>query len=156
MSRLSCLALFTLLGAGCQQKPAAASAPVPAAAPPLAAKAAAGAREETSEFVVSLSAKAAGGTVFIAAKPPLHINPEYPTAFKPEGAGVKFEGEKVALAPDTKKPCEGKAEDTCETTSLLKYQGAVGDAVAGTLQFSVCMPDKCLIEKVKLATAVEP
>lgn len=149
-NRLALAAVLVM--SGCQEKTA---APVAAAAAAVApTSAAAGARQETNEYVVSISAKANGGVVSIAAKPPLHINPEYPTAFRPEGGSVKFEGDKVALVADVKKPCAAKAEDTCETSAPLKYEGAVGSEVAGTLQFSVCEPDKCLIEKVKLAVKV--
>ncbi len=56
---------------------------------------------------------------------------------------------------EQKKPCAAKAEDTCESTSALAYSnGAPGQRVAGTVQFSVCEPEKCLIEKVKVASAI--
>jgi hypothetical protein len=154
-NQLLSLAVVALVAAGCQEKAAAAAAVPPKAPAPVAAASPAS-RHETEAYVVSVSAKANGAVVSIAAKAPLHINPEYPTAFRPEGGTVKFDGDKVALVAEVKKACAAKADDTCETSSPLKYAGEVGSEVSGTLQFSVCEPEKCLIEKVKLVAKVEP
>ncbi len=137
---LAALALF----AGCDEKKSA--APPPAGSPT--------GKVETPEYVVALSdAQASGGAITITARPPLHINPDYPTAFKPDPGAVKFEGERVALAAETKKPCE-KGEDTCEVRARLPWTGAAGQQVSGTVLFSVCEPEKCLIEKVRVAATL--
>jgi hypothetical protein len=99
--------------------------------------------------------------VTVTAKPPLHVNPEYPVAFKPDGAeAVKFAGDRVPLAAAARTPCPDKAEDTCAAEFLLAVTpGQAGAAkVAGVLSFSVCSADRCLIEKVPmtLAVTVEP
>jgi hypothetical protein len=111
-------------------------------------------RVEAPEYVVELTARANGGSLQITAKPPLHVNAEYPIAFKPEPGGAKFAGDKVPLTADVKKPCADKAEDTCVASLPLPYEGGAGAVVAGTLLFSVCEPEKCLIEKVRLAATV--
>lgn len=132
-----------LLLAACTEKAAPA-----AAAPGVPAKV------ETAEYVVSLvDAKATGGAVVITARPPLHVNPDYPTAFKPDPGGAKFEGERVALTPDAKKPCE-KADETCEVHAALPWTASAGQLVAGTVLFSVCQPEKCLIEKVRVGVTL--
>jgi hypothetical protein len=111
---------------------------------------------ETETYVVALSARAEQGVLTLTARPPLHLNPDYPAAFRPDpGGGVKFDAERVPLVQETKIPCAAKAEDTCEATTTLKYAGgASGTTVSGTVQFSVCEPEKCLIEKVKVASAI--
>jgi hypothetical protein len=137
------LAAVLMLLLACTEKtaPAAAAGGVPA-------------KVETAEYVVSLvDAKATGGAVIITAKPPLHVNPDYPTAFKPDPGGAKFEGERVALTADTRKPCE-KADETCELHAPLAWSASAGQLVSGTLLFSVCEPQKCLIEKVRLGATL--
>ena len=147
---LVAVTLVVALG-GCKEPPAATPAP-----PPQAAQAPApGARAETKEYVVALAARGGDGTVTITAKPPLHINPEYPTAFRPDPGPVTFDGPKVSLAQESKKPCAEKAEDTCESSSSIKYAGASpGARVSGTVLFSVCEAERCLIEKAQVAAAV--
>jgi hypothetical protein len=141
--------------AGCTKDTPKSVEPVKQAAPVVAAAPKGdSARVEAPEYVVELNAKVNGGTLVITAKPPLHVNPEYPAAFKPEPGGAKFAGEKIALAPNVKKPCAAKAEDTCETSSPLAYEGASGTQVAGIVQFSVCEPEKCLIEKARVVATV--
>jgi hypothetical protein len=152
------LAASLLLG-GCKEKAEAAPAqPTPAPAPKAAVRPAApsdSARVETSEYVVALAAGASEGTVTITAKPPLHLNADYPTAFKPDPGTVAFDGAKVPLGQETKKPCASKGEDVCESSSSLKYTGATSGAkVSGTVLFSVCEPERCLIEKAQVAAAV--
>jgi hypothetical protein len=138
------LVLLALLGAACADKKPPAAAPAPAAS----------GKVETPEYVVALSdAQLRGGAITITAKSPLHINPDYPTAFKPDPGEVKFEGERVALAAQTKKPC-AQGDDTCEVRATLPWTGAAGQQVSGTVLFSVCEPEKCLIEKVRVATTL--
>jgi len=167
LALVATLAASLLLG-GCKEKekaeaaaaqPAPASSPVPKAAPSEAAanEAAANgsARVETPEYVVALAAGSTEGTVTITAKPPLHLNADYPTAFKPDPGTVKFDAAKVPLGQETKKPCAAKADDFCESSSALKYaEASSGAKVSGTVLFSVCEPERCLIEKAQVAAAV--
>lgn len=130
-----------LLLAACTEKSA------PAA---VAASTGVPSKVETAEYTVALvDAKASGGAVVITAKAPLHVNPDYPTAFKPDPGEPKFEGERVTLTADVKKPCE-KADETCEVHAPLAWTAAAGQQVSGTVLFSVCQPEKCLIEKVRV------
>jgi hypothetical protein len=127
----------------------------PAAPPKAVPTTADRARVETEQYVVALSAGASEGTVTITAKAPLHINPDYPTAFRPDPGAVTFDTPKVPLAQETKKPCAQKAEDTCESSSSIKYASAsAGAKVSGTVLFSVCQPEKCLIEKAQVTAAI--
>jgi hypothetical protein len=110
---------------------------------------------ETDTYAGARAATAAGGTLTLTARPPLHINPDYPAAFKPDPGPVGFGSARVSLGQEQKKPCAAKAEDTCESVSTLTYTGgAAGASVSGTVQFSVCEPEKCLIEKVRVASAI--
>lgn len=157
------LALLLTFGLGaCKQRTEASAAPPQASAtkpsgapahPP--APSANTARVETDEYVVALSAGPTEGSITITAKAPLHVNPEYPTAFRPEPGPVTFESAKVPLTQESKRPCADKAEDTCESTSSLRYTGATpGATVSGTVLFSVCEAERCLIEKAKVTAAV--
>lgn len=150
ISRWSLLVCCVLgLLAGCTKEASPSSTPT---SKPAAAAAEGAPRVETAEYAVALTARANGGRITITAKPPLHVNPDYPASFKPEPGGPKFGADKLMLTQEDKKPCAAKAEDTCEATAPLTWEGTAGVRVAGTLQFSVCEPDKCLIEKVQLAT----
>lgn len=147
------LALAALLGA-CKEG-ASTAATTPPKVPPATAPSGNGARVETDQYVVALSAGAAEGTVTITAKAPLHINPDYPTAFRPDPGPVTFDAPKIPLGQESKKPCAHKAEDTCESSSSIKYASASrGAKVSGTVLFSVCEPEKCLIEKAQVAAAI--
>jgi hypothetical protein len=150
--------LLTLLTAAvaasaCEKK---ADAPaIKPAASPAAAAGPAPSRVETETYAVAFSAAAAGGTITLTARPPLHINADYPAAFKPDPGPVAFAGERVPLGQEQKTPCAAKAEDTCQSTSTVAYTGgAAGAQVSGTVLFSVCEPEKCLIEKVRVASAI--
>ncbi len=139
---LACLAL-----AACTKEPAK-SAPAEAA----------------NNYTVNIAAHApyaagqeASALITVTAAPGLHVNPEYPVAFKPEGSeAVKFGDERVRLTAGTKTPCADKAEDACrvEFPLPLTPEKAGAAKVAGVLAFSVCSPEKCLIEKVPLTLAI--
>ena len=145
--------LVVLVACACEQKPA----PAPSAGKPAAAPGAGAtpSRVETDTYAVAFSATATAGTLTLTARPPLHLNPDYPAAFRPDPGGVAFAADRVPLAQEQKTPCAARAEDTCESTSTLAFTGgASGQRVSGTVQFSVCEPEKCLIEKVKVASAI--
>lgn len=161
-SLLSLLVVVLLSVGGCKKDEAAAPAPASTAAPTTPAGPA-GASVDAPEYAVTLSAPAlkagaeAQATFAISAKGTFHVNPDYPLAFTPAGSqNVKFAAEKVKLAFGDKTPCAAKAEDACAVAVPLAVtaEQAGPGKVAGTLAFSVCDPERCLIQKVPLALAV--
>ena len=151
------LSLVALVVAGCAKKE---EAPAPAPAP----KAAAASPMENETYVVAIQSAGAwkagaegSATIRVTAKPPLHVNPEYPVSFKPEGSeAVAFAKEKLPLTASSKTPCAAKAEDTCsaEFPVAATPEKAGAGKLAGVLAFSVCSEDKCLIEKVPVTLAI--
>ncbi|MFZ5443258.1 MAG: hypothetical protein ACOZQL_24840 [Myxococcota bacterium] len=152
-------ALSVLLVSACTKeaaKPAEkpATEPTKAAAAPL----------DTEQYAVAVSPKGAltagqegAVAITVTAKSGFHVNPEYPVAFKPEGfEALKFADEKVRLTAAQKTPCADKAEDTCVAEFPVGFtcEKAGAAKFAGTLQFSVCSADKCLIEKVPVTLAL--
>ncbi len=86
-----------------------------------------------------------------------HVNLEYPLSFRPSPeATVEFQGARIALTPASRAPCPGGGKDTCSITAEIPFTAPrAGEArLAGTLAFSVCTADRCLIEKVTLSSAV--
>jgi hypothetical protein len=150
------LTLIALALAGCKKD----EAPAPVA-PPAAKNSGAMETDTYALAITSAGAWKAGAegaaTIRVTAKPPLHVNPEYPVSFKPEGSeGVSFGKDKLPLTASTKMPCASKAEDTCtaEFPLIATAEKAGAAKLAGTLSFSVCSDDKCLIEKVPVTLAV--
>lgn len=165
MNRLLLVSLLSL--AGCAKETPPPPSPKPAeAAKPAAEVKPAPMESETYALAISPAGAWRAGAegsakITVTAKPPLHVNPEYPVAFKPDGAeAVKFAGDRVPLTATAKTPCADKAEDTCaaEFPLAVTPERAGAAKVAGVLSFSVCSADKCLIEKVPmtLAVTVEP
>jgi hypothetical protein len=152
-----------LLAAGCPKEEAPAAKPSMPAAAPAPAKPA-GASADAPEYAVTLSAPSgakagveAAATFAITAKGTFHVNPDYPLAFTPEGSkNAKFAGDKVKLSFGEKTPCAAKAEDACAVTVPLAVtpEQAGAATIAGTLAFSVCDPERCLIQKVPLEVAL--
>jgi len=113
-------------------------------------------RAEKPEWTVRLEAPGpaghGAGVVHLAARAGYHVNLDYPIAFRPTAAGAP---EKLALTPASKEACQGRPAETCAITLDLPASAA-GPArapTAGTLAFSVCSADRCLIEKVALTAA---
>jgi hypothetical protein len=124
----------------------------------LAAGAEAGpaSQAEKAEWSVRLEApagKAAIAVLHLAARAGFHVNLEYPISFRP-APGSAAGAERVALQPASKEPCQGRSQETCAVRLELPLPAAgVGAApVSGTLAFSVCSADRCLIEKVALSS----
>jgi len=140
----------------------AAAAPTPAAA--TAAPAGATAQGDTYEvaLVPPATAKpgvAASARVVVKAKGPYHVNKDYPMAFRPDAAAstVTFAGAKIPLGPGAEKTaCKEFPAEACALSAPLGFTAAAaGEAkLAGTVSFSVCNPERCLIEKVTLAASV--
>ncbi len=141
----------------------------PAIAPVLLALAAAapppGARAEGEGYRVALEAPAsarpgAKGTarIVLAARPPFHVNPDYPMSFRPDAAaGPALAGTRIALGDGAERTaCGDRPAELCAVSAPLPFAApASGEArLSGTVAFSVCTAEKCLIEKVQLAAAV--
>lgn len=120
------------------------------------------ARAEGENWVVRLEAPGvvpAGqrslGLVRILARGGMHVNEEYPTAFKPgAGATADLGGDRVALRePSGRTPCPDEPKSACELRFPLPFtpRGAGEVRIDGTLAFSVCNAEKCLIEKAPLS-----
>jgi hypothetical protein len=139
---------------------AAASTLGPGGAGPSAAPA--GARAEGEFWAVALEAPAslragepAEARVRVAARGGYKVNEEYPMSFRPAAdASPGFPGERVALAARDRTACGGGA-GACEVTAPLPFVPAAAGEVrlAGTVAFSVCTAERCLIEKVSLAVS---
>lgn len=88
----------------------------------------------------------------VEAKKGFYINAEYPISFRPEKSseGVRFEQDRYALADSAERtPCEKKPENACTFRAKVPFTAtSPGEqTVAGILAFSVCNPERCLIEK---------
>jgi hypothetical protein len=125
----------------------------------------AGPRAEGEAFVVELvppfsaqSGQASRARVIVSARGTYHVNTDYPMAFLPipdPAAGMV--GERIPLADGQERtPCADRKGESCTVTTPLSFtppnQGQV--RIAGTLAFSVCNADRCLIEKEPLAASV--
>lgn len=135
------LTFAALVAAGCtKETPARAAAPKP--------------------FVVTLTAKQPGvASAVVVAKEGYHVNPDYPVAFKPAPEStVTFASERLALGTGTRTPCAAPHEaDACQAAFDVPFTAAPGaQTVQGTLAFSVCSADTCLIEKMPLTLALAP
>jgi hypothetical protein len=151
------LALLVAI-AGCKKD----DAPAPPAAKPAVTPATPGAEE--TPWTVSIAAKGAitanqtgAAVISVAAKEGFHVNPDYPVAFKVmPSSSVKFAADRVALTASNKSPCAAKAEDTCAAEFELPFtaQAAGAAQLEGTVAFSVCSAEKCLIQKEPLKLAL--
>jgi hypothetical protein len=96
--------------------------------------------------------------VIVRARGRYHVNREYPMSFRPDAtASATFEGERVALGDGaTLTPCADHPGDGCSVSAPLRFTArSAGEArLAGTVAFSVCNPERCLIEKVPLSATV--
>ena len=136
---------------------AAAPAVSDAASPSAAAQPAAGQPKYTeSSFELTLRpsgsyAPGKEGTVEILldAKPPFHVNTQYPYKFKAkEGPGVKYP--KPVVTKDA-----AKMETQRVTMPVAFVPEAAGDhTVSGQFAFSVCTDETCLMEKRDLTLVV--
>jgi hypothetical protein len=131
-------------------------------APPAKAVAS---RAEGEAFHVALVPPAsvkpgAAGTarVVVTARGPYHVNRDYPTSFRVEkGSTAVFPGEKVPLGEGAARtPCKDFPGETCSLSAPLPFRAAASGEtrIAGVVAFSVCNPDRCLIEKVPVAAVV--
>lgn len=125
------LAALALTASGCATTHAPAS---------LAPKA--DARVEHPEFTVELRVRSpSSATVDLSARGDFHVNADYPIHFQITG-GARIEQDRFQ-----REPCTTSA-DTCRAHATVPAAGA--RAIEGTLAFSVCDAERCLIEKVPL------
>lgn len=80
---------------------------------------------------------------------------DYPCSFRPHpSATAKFAAERVPLTASTRKACAKAPGETCQVTLPLAFTPAARTArVTGTLSFSVCNTERCLIQRVTLSAA---
>ena len=102
--------------------------------------------------------RAATARVVVTARGPYHVNRDYPTSFRVdrESTGV-FPAEKVALGERAERtPCKDFPGEACTLSAPLGFRAAASGEtrIAGVVAFSVCNPDRCLIEKVPVAVVV--
>jgi hypothetical protein len=136
-----------------------------AAALLAAATAAGSARVERPEFVVTITGpaevsagRASAFAVSVAASGTFHLNEDYPSSFRVADppVGVRYPREKVDRASGiVLEPC-GAGAKACSARLLVPF---VADApgthtVGGTLAFSVCDDDRCLIERVPVSLSI--
>lgn len=97
----------------------------------------------------NLKAGQAGAVdVVLLAKAPFHVNDKYPIKLKlKETPGVKYEN--LTIGKDSV-----KLENMKAVVPVSFTPEAGKRTVAGTLSFSVCTEDKCLMEKQELALEV--
>lgn len=122
-------------------------------------------RAEESEWVasgtVARAVQDAPATfdVEVVARGGFHVNAEYPLSFRPvpssaaDFAKPRFDRDDGLVL----EPCAGDARDACRARLPIAFTPRTAGAfrVGGTLSFSVCSAEKCLIRKVDLAVPVE-
>jgi hypothetical protein len=122
-------------------------------------------RAEESEWVasgtVARAVRDAPATldVELVARGGFHVNAEYPLSFRPlpsstaEFAKPRFDRDDGLVL----EPCAGGAGDACRARLPVAFTPRTAGAasVGGTLSFSVCSAERCLIRKVDLAVPVE-
>jgi hypothetical protein len=131
----------------------------------LAGPALAGERVDRPEFAASLAGAAeahpwvpATIEVAVAARGGFHVNAEYPTSFTvaPAAPGVRYPRARLDGSSVDRLACEKVPAETCGLKLVVPYfvekPGAYN--VGGTVRFSVCDEERCLIEKVELSRRV--
>ena len=140
------------------EEPGAATAPSPRADAPKAApgqpvQGAVVQDEAFSTWLQAVSPVAAGGPAtleaVLVAKPPYHCNAEYPHKFKLAAAPAG-----LSYPEATVKGMQVTAERSVLRIPVLA-QSAGKPTVSGTLQFSVCNDERCLVEKRELSLNLE-
>jgi hypothetical protein len=144
-----------------RQDPAPAAAAAAPAAPssgaPAPGPAAGTSRVSESQFELAIAPSGAYQAgkegmvqVVLDAKPPFHVNDQYPIKFKAkEGPGVKFAA--AVVGKD-----KAKVEKQKATMPVAFVPESAGQhTVAGQFLFSVCTDENCLMEKRDLSLVVD-
>lgn len=144
---------------GAAATPKAPDAPVDVVPAGSAAAPAAGGTSRVSESQFELAIAASGGyqagkvgtaEITLEAKPPFHVNDQYPIKFKvKEGAGVKYAA--AVVGKDKAKIEKQKATMPVAFTP----ESAGQQTVSGQFAFSVCTDENCLMEKRDLTLVVD-
>ena len=124
----------------------------------------AGPRAEGAAWAVALDlpdrvarGKAAAARVVVTARAPYHVNLDYPMSFRPDAASTAaVSGQRVPLGEGALRvACKDHPDETCSIAAPLPFTAPAGGEarLAGTVSFSVCNPDRCIIEKVMLSAA---
>jgi hypothetical protein len=104
-----------------------------------AGAAAPGARVERPEFVAALDK----GNVMLTARGGFHINPQYPLRFSYANGAV------IDRAKFSFEPCAKEPKESCVGRAPVPMPASL--RIEGTFAFSVCDPERCLIEKIQLS-----
>jgi hypothetical protein len=100
----------------------------------------------------------ARATVRIRGRAGYHVNGEYPTSFVADPAAAATLGQRKVMLTErlAATPCAAEPGQACEVALALPFSvpAAGGAVLSGTLAFSVCTAERCLIEKVRLAAPV--
>jgi hypothetical protein len=142
-----------------------ASSSKPASNEPTTVQAAPAPRIERPEFVVEIrtpASVAAGSSalaqVELMALGDFHVSPDYPMQFRgaETSSNVTWQQPVVERASFETAPC-ANGEAACRAIATVPFRvGQAGPAhAAGTLAFSVCSADRCVIEKVDLEKTVQ-
>ena len=143
--------------------PPTAPAPAPTGSPAPAGNPGPRAEGEAYEVALEAPAAAAVGRVTVArvvvtARGPYHVNRDYPMAFRPDASTrPAFAADRVPLgAGAARTACKDFPGEDCSVSAPLEFTAAPGGEtrLSGTVAFSVCNPDRCLIEKVPLSATV--
>jgi hypothetical protein len=130
----------------------------PAVAAPASRAEGAAWQVELSQSGDLVAGSAGAVQVSIGARPGFHVNPDYPVKFTPsDESTVTFASKAIALGEALKRePCEGHPDEACRASGLVSFTtgNAPSAVVAGTLAFSVCSAEQCLIEKQPLRVSV--
>ena len=124
-----------------------------------------GSRVEKEAFLVALeppagvkAGEAATARIVVTARGSYHVNRDYPMAFRPDAASTaRFPGERVALGEGAAwTPCAATPGEGCQVSAPFGFTAPAGGEtrLSGVAAFSVCNPDRCLIEKVPLSASV--
>jgi hypothetical protein len=132
------------------------AAPAPSAAPARAVKTVAGTGAAGEGYALAISAQSpvrsgasSAAAVVLSAKDPYKCNDKYPykLVLDPPSAGVSYPQQTV------RGMAVGEKRSTMSVPFSVAQPGSA--TIAGTLHFSICTADKCLIEKQKVSVTVQ-
>jgi hypothetical protein len=97
--------------------------------------------------------------ITLTARDGFHVNEEYPLSFRPAavpelGLDKERYGKVDGLVLE---PCEAGGKDACTAKLPVAFTPTASGTLtlAGTLAFSVCNPEKCLIEQAELGVPID-
>jgi hypothetical protein len=110
---------------------------------------------EGPEWTVDASLASAGTLqIDVKARAGFHLNEEYPLNFRPKvSEGVKFARARFDRGDGmTFQPCSPDAGHACAVRVPASFarQGKTAETVDGTLAFSACSEERCIIQKVDI------